>query len=125
MITSDQSNTVESYETELAGGASLPSPSEGSAGEASEEYSLWAEVLLRAVDDFKTYTAHRADPEENSVSKKTLRSILADGCDPEYWFFSDETGFDAVCLVLDIEPDVIRSYLREWMDRELDAVPTY
>lgn len=80
------------------------------------ETVLWGEVLLRAIDDFKIYTAHRKDPEENPVSTKTLRSILADGCDPEYWFFGNNTGFDAVCMVLNIEPDVIRRHLRAWMD---------
>lgn len=79
------------------------------------ESVLWGEVLLRAIDDFKTYTAHRTDPEANPVSAKTLRSILADGCDPEYWFFGNNTGFDAVCMVLNIEPDVIRRHLRAWI----------
>jgi hypothetical protein len=80
------------------------------------ESVLWGEVLLRAIDDFKIYTAHRKDPDANPVSTKTLRSILADGCDPEYWFFGDNTGFDAVCMVLNIEPDVIRRHLRAWME---------
>ncbi|NKB88648.1 MAG: hypothetical protein GKS06_10550 [Acidobacteria bacterium] len=83
------------------------------------ESVLWGEVLLRAIDDFKVYTAHRSDPEANPVSAKTLRSILADGCDPEYWFFGDNTGFDAVCMVLNVEPDVIRRHLRAWVD-EID-----
>jgi hypothetical protein len=83
------------------------------------ESVLWGEVLLRAIDDFKVYTAHRSDPEANPVSAKTLRSILADGCDPEYWFFGDNTGFDAVCMVLNVEPDVIRRHLRAWID-EID-----
>lgn len=80
------------------------------------ESVLWGEVLLRAIDDFKIYTANRKDPEQNPVSAKTLRSILADGCDPEYWFFGNNTGFDAVCMVLNIEPDVIRRHLRSWME---------
>ncbi len=80
------------------------------------ESVLWGEVLLRAIDDFKIYTANRKDPEQNPVSGKTLRSILADGCDPEYWFFGNNTGFDAVCMVLNIEPDVIRRHLRSWME---------
>ena len=80
------------------------------------EMVLWGEVLLRAIDDFKTYSAHRKDPEQNPVSTKMLRSILADGCDPEYWFFANNTGFDAVCMVLNIEPDVIRRHLRAGMD---------
>lgn len=83
------------------------------------ESVLWGEVLLRAIDDFKIYTAHRKDPGTNPVSPKTMRSILADGCDPEYWFFGDNTGFDAVCMVLNIEPDVIRRHLRAWMS-EID-----
>ena len=80
------------------------------------ETVLWGEVLLRAIDDFKIYTAHRTDPEANPVSAKSLRSILADGCDPEYWFFGNNTGFDAVCMVLNIEPDVIRRHLRAYID---------
>lgn len=80
------------------------------------ESVLWGEVLLRAIDYFKVYTSHRSDPEANPVSAKTLRSILADGCDPEYWFFGDNTGFDAVCMVLNVEPDVIRRHLRAWVD---------
>jgi len=83
------------------------------------ESVLWGEVLLRAIDDFKVYTAHRSDPTANPVSAKTLRSILADGCDPEYWFFGTNTGFDAVCMVLNVEPDVIRRHLRAWID-EID-----
>jgi len=82
----------------------------------TSESVLWGEVLLRAIDDFKKYTSHRQDPEANPVSAKTLRSILADGCDPEYWFFGVNTGFDAVCMVLNIEPDVIRRHLRAWID---------
>lgn len=80
------------------------------------ESVLWGEVLLRAIDDFKVYTANRVDSDANPVSPKTLRSILADGCDPEYWFFGDNTGFDAVCMVLNIEPDVIRRHLRAWIE---------
>ena len=93
-------------------GESLPSGSVHAAQylTGTPETVLWGEVLLRAIDDFKIYTAHRSDPEANPVSQKTLRSILADGCDPEYWFFGNNTGFDAVCMVLDIEPDVIRRH---------------
>lgn len=80
------------------------------------ESVLWGEVLLRAIDDFKIYTAHRTDPQANPVSTKSLRSILADGCDPEYWFFGNNTGFDAVCMALNIEPDVIRRHLRAWVE---------
>ena len=80
------------------------------------ESVLWGEVLLRAIDDFKIYTSNRQDPKANTTSPKTLRAILADGCDPEYWFFGENTGFDAVCMVLNIEPDVIRRHLRAWID---------
>lgn len=125
MITSAQSWLVQ-LEPQVESAATVPVPSPGrDLGGASEEYALWAEVLLRAVDDFKTYTAHRADPDGNPVSKKSLRSILADGCDPEYWFFGDKTGFDAVCMALNVEPDVIRGYLRSWMQAELGEQPTY
>ena len=41
--------------------------------------------LLRAIDDFKLYTFSPTHPEANPAPAKSLRSILADGCDPEYW----------------------------------------
>lgn len=90
---------------------------------AAGAYTLWSEVLRRAVNDFKVSVAHRSDPDAYPASRKALRSILCDGCDPEYWFFSDRTGFDAVCMVLDVEADVIRTRLREWMREELGVEP--
>jgi hypothetical protein len=56
--------------------------------------------------------AYRKDPEANPLSAKMVRSIVADGCDPEYWIFGKETGFPAVCMVLNVEPDCIRRFLR-------------
>lgn len=91
----------------------------------SQEALLWGEVLMRAIEDFKAYMAYRKDPKKNSISAKTLRSILADGCDPEYWFFAKHTGFDAVCMVLDLEPDCIRRFLRKWLKQTLDMEPSY
>ena len=58
------------------------------------EAELWGEVLLRAIEDLKTYMAYRKDPEANPLSAKMVRSIVADGCDPEYWIFANETGAD-------------------------------
>ena len=91
----------------------------------SREAALWGEVLLRAIEDFKTYMAYRKDPKENPLSAKMVRSIVADGCDPEYWIFGDQTGFDAVCMVLNIEPDCIRRFLREWLHETLEMEPSY
>ena len=76
------------------------------------EAELWGEVLLRAIEDLKTYMAYRKDPEANPLSAKMVRSIVADGYDPEYWIFGKETGFSAVCMVLNVEPDCIRRFLR-------------
>ena len=91
----------------------------------SPEAELWGEVLLRAIEDFKTYMAYRKDPEVNPLSAKMVRSIVADGCDPEYWIFATNTGFDAVCMVLNIEPDCIRRFLRNWLSETLDMEPSY
>ena len=91
----------------------------------SPETELWGEVLLRAIEDLKTYMAYRKDPEENPLSAKMVRSIVADGCDPEYWIFAKETGFSAVCMVLNVEPDCIRRFLRNWMSETLDMKPSY
>ena len=91
----------------------------------SPEAELWGEVLLRAIEDFKTYMAYKKDPETNPLSAKMVRSIVADGCDPEYWIFAKNTGFDAVCMVLNIEPDCIRRFLRSWLDDTLDMEPSY
>jgi hypothetical protein len=89
------------------------------------EAELWAEVLKRAVEDFKTYMAYRKNPELNPLSAKMVRSIVADGCDPEYWIFARNTGFDAVCMVLSIEPDCVRRTLRTWLAETLDMEPSY
>ncbi len=91
----------------------------------SPEAELWGEVLLRAIEDFKTYMAYRKDPVENPLSAKMVRSIVADGCDPEYWIFAKDTGFSAVCMVLNVEPDCIRRFLRNWLYETLDMEPTY
>ena len=91
----------------------------------SPEAELWGEVLLRAIEDFKTYMAYRKDPVENPLSAKMVRSIVADGCDPEYWIFGKHTGFDAVCMVLSLEPDCIRRFLRAWMKETLGTEPSY
>ncbi len=91
----------------------------------SPEADLWGEVLLRAIEDFKTYMAYRKDPEENPLSAKMVRSIVADGCDPEYWIFAKDTGFGAVCMVLNVEPDCIRRFLRNWLQETLDMEPSY
>lgn len=120
MPSGDHLRRAEVEQTGHDGGRTAAAPVQTSSHlSGTPEMVLWGEVLLRAIDDFKIYTAHRKDPDENPVSTKTLRSILADGCDPEYWFFADNTGFDAVCLSLNIEPDVIRRHLRAWMD-EID-----
>jgi len=95
----------------------MPKIDQDYSGTTSPEQILWGEVLLRAIDDFKIYTANRKDPEDNPVTEKTMCSIIADGCDPEYWFFAENTGFDAICLQLSIEPDVVRRHLRGWMDK--------
>lgn len=106
--------------------AAAESTAEGpSVSTESREAELWGEVLLRAIDDFKTYMAYKKDPEKYSLSAKMLRSIVADGCDPEYWIFGDHTGFDAVCMVLDLEPDCIRRFLREWLAENLEMEPSY
>ena len=89
------------------------------------EAELWGEVLLRAIEDLKIYMAYRKDPEANPLSAKMLRSIVADGCDPEYWIFGKETGFSAVCMVLNVEPDCIRRFLRNWLSETLDMTPSY
>lgn len=91
----------------------------------SPEAELWGEVLLRAIEDFKTYMAYRKDPEANPLSAKMVRSIVADGCDPEYWIFARQTGFSAVCMVLNVEPDCIRRFLRNWLKETHDAEPSY
>ncbi len=91
----------------------------------SREAALWGEVLLRAIEDFKTYMAYKKDPEVHPLSAKMIRSIVADGCDPEYWIFAKSTGFDAVCMVLNIEPDCIRRFLRDWLSETLDMEPSY
>ena len=93
--------------------------------QGSREAELWGEVLLRAIEDLKTYMAYKKDPEANPLSAKMVRSIVADGCDPEYWIFSTDTGFDAVCMVLNIEPDCIRRFLRNWLSETLDMEPSY
>lgn len=89
------------------------------------ETELWGEVLLRAIEDFKTYMAYRHDPVENPLSAKMVRSIVADGCDPEYWIFGQQTGFSAVCMVLNVEPDCIRRFLRSWLKETHGMEPSY
>ena len=89
------------------------------------EAELWGEVLLRAIEDLKTYMAYRKDPEANPLSAKMVRSIVADGCYPKYWIFGKETGFSAVCMVLNVEPDCIRRFLRNWLSETLDMTPSY
>lgn len=89
------------------------------------ETELWGEVLLRAIEDFKTYMAYRHDPVENPLSAKMVRSIVADGCDPEYWIFGRRTGFSAVCMVLNVEPDCIRRFLRSWLKETHGMEPSY
>ena len=89
------------------------------------EAELWGEVLLRAIEDLKTYMAYRKDPEANPLSAKMVRSIVAAGCAPEYWIFGKETGFSAVCMVLNVEPDCIRRFLRNWLSETLDMTPSY
>jgi hypothetical protein len=91
----------------------------------SPEAELWGEVLLRAIEDFKTYMAYRKDPEAHPLSAKMVRSIVADGCDPEYWIFAKQTGFSAVCMVLNVEPDCIRRFLRNWLKETHSMEPTY
>ncbi len=124
MITSTQTISEAEPLSPLAGQETYddvsPVPSQG-----SPETELWGEVLLRAIDDFKTYMAYKKDPEVHPLSAKMVRSIVADGCDPEYWIFAKSTGFDAVCMVLNIEPDCIRRFLRGWLRETLDMEPSY
>ena len=124
MITSTQTISEAELLSPLAGKETHEDvsivPSQG-----SPETELWGEVLLRAIDDFKTYMAYKKDPKVHPLSAKMVRSIVADGCDPEYWIFAESTGFDAVCMVLNIQPDCIRRFLRGWLRETLDMEPSY
>ncbi len=124
MITSTQTISEAEHLSPLSGQETYDDvslvPSQG-----SPETELWGEVLLRAIDDFKTYMAYKKDPKVHPLSAKMVRSIVADGCDPEYWIFAESTGFDAVCMVLNIQPDCIRRFLRGWLRETLDMEPSY
>jgi len=124
MITSEQKNP-EAERFSPLGEQQTRDDSSLVPAQGSREAELWGEVLLRAIEDLKTYMAYKKDPEANPLSAKMVRSIVADGCDPEYWIFADQTGFDAVCMVLNVEPDCIRRFLRNWLRETLDMDPSY
>ena len=118
MITSTQHVTAE----HRSASSSAPVPAPQTTPPGAREVELWGEVLLRAIEDFKTYMAY---PTRYPLSAKMVRSIVADGCDPEYWIFGNNTGFDAVCMVLNLEPDCIRRFLRAWLKETLGTEPSY
>lgn len=77
------------------------------------ERLLWAAVIKRAIDDYRTVLRYRE--RRDSLSKaeeQRLAKIFNHGSDPGKWIFEDDSGFEDICHYVGVDPDHARDNLR-------------
>ena len=76
------------------------------------EMLLWAAVIKRAIDDYRTVIRYRSQRALSKSEEQRLSKIYSHGSDPEKWIFGDDSGFEDICRYVGLNPDHARANLR-------------
>lgn len=76
------------------------------------ERLLWAAVIKRAIDDYRTVIRYRSQGGLSKAEQQRLSKIYNHGSDPEKWIFGDDSGFEDICRYVGLNPDHARANLR-------------
>ena len=76
------------------------------------ERLLWAAVIKRAIDDYRTVVRYREQRELSKAEEQRLSKIYNHGSDPEKWIFGEDSGFEDICRYVGLNPDHARASLR-------------
>lgn len=76
------------------------------------ERLLWAAVIKRAIDDYRTVVRYRSRADLSKTEQQRLSKIYNQGSDPEKWIFGDDSGFEDICRYVGLNPDHARANLR-------------
>ena len=76
------------------------------------ERLLWAAVIKRAIDDYRTVIRYRSQGGLSKAEQQRLSKIYNHGSDPEKWIFGDDSGFEDICRYVGLNPHHARANLR-------------
>lgn len=76
------------------------------------ERLLWAAVIKRAIDDYRTVLRYRQRGSLSKAEEQRLAKIYNHGSDPEKWIFGQDSGFEDICRYVGVNPDHARASLR-------------
>ncbi|HJN47653.1 MAG TPA: hypothetical protein QGE93_02850 [Acidobacteriota bacterium] len=76
------------------------------------ERLLWAAVIKRAIDDYRTVIRYRSQSDLSKSEEQRLSKIYSHGSDPEKWIFGDDSGFEDICRYVGLNPAHARANLR-------------
>ena len=76
------------------------------------ERLLWAAVIKRAIDDYRTIVRYRDQQALSKAEAQRLSKIYNHGSCPEKWIFSEDSGFEDICRYVGLNPDHARASLR-------------
>lgn len=76
------------------------------------ERLLWAAVIKRAIDDYRTVIRYRSQGNLSKAEEQRLLKIYNHGSDPEKWIFGNDSGFEDICRYVGLNPDHARANLR-------------
>lgn len=76
------------------------------------ERLLWAAVIKRAIDDYRTVLRYREQHSLSKAEEQRLSKIYNHGSDPEKWIFGENSGFEDICRYVGLNPDHARASLR-------------
>ena len=76
------------------------------------ERLLWAAVIKRAIDDYRTVLRYREQSTLSKAEEQRLAKIYNHGSDPGKWIFGKDSGFEDICRYVGVNPDHARANLR-------------
>ncbi|MFQ5743379.1 MAG: hypothetical protein ACE5HV_07305 [Acidobacteriota bacterium] len=76
------------------------------------ERLLWAAVIKRAIDDYRTVLRYRQRSSLSKAEEQRLANIYNHGSDPEKWIFGKNSGFEDICRYVGLNPEHTRTNLR-------------
>jgi len=83
--------------------------------DANADYAerlLWAAVIKRAIDDYRTVMRYQEQSSLSKAEEQRLAKIYNHGSDPERWIFGLDSGFEDVCRYVGVNPDHARATLK-------------
>ena len=87
------------------------------------ERLLWAAVIKRAIDDYRTVIRYRSQSDLSKSEEQRLSKIYSHGSDPEKWIFGDDSGFEDICRYVGLNPAHARANLRRRSTRSQASRP--